>query len=132
MKSTVYLTGKPTAKTKRRIVDLLAPSRAEVVAKTAYCPSTKTASRASSYSDLTALEDGALADTASFLDYRGTFRDDEESKTERATDEDGQDESIFGESLLGGSSFRGSSYGGRDGDRDAKVIKRESVELLVS
>lgn len=121
MKSTVYLTGKPSAKTKKRIIDLLAPSRAEVVAKTAHCPPNKPASRASSCSDLTMLEDGALADTASFLDYRGTFRDDD-NKTERATD-DGQDESVFGESLLGGSS-RGSSYRGRDGDRDTKVTKR--------
>ena len=64
------------------------------------------------------LEGGALTDTGSFLDYRGTFRDDDNT-TERATD-DGQDESMFRESLLGRSS-RGSSYGGRDGDRDTKV-----------
>lgn len=120
MKSTVYLTGKPSAKTKKRIIDLLAPSRAEVVAKTS--TSHKPSSRASSCSDLTMLEDGALADTASFLDYRGTFRDDE-NKTERATD-DGQDESVFGESMLGGSS-RESPYRGRDGDRDSKVTKRK-------
>ncbi|CAM9422421.1 unnamed protein product, partial [Laminaria digitata] len=60
VKSTVYLTGDPSAKTKKRIIDLLAPSRAEVVAKTS--SSSKPASRASSCSDLTMLEDGALGD----------------------------------------------------------------------
>eukprot|EP00904_Undaria_pinnatifida_P005572 jgi/Undpi1/2144/HiC_scaffold_12.g05530.m1 len=119
VKSTVYLTGKPSAKTKKRIIDLLAPSRAEVVAKPASC-SSKPNSRASSFSDLTMLEDGALGDrTASFLDYRGTFRDDD--NTEGATD-DGQDEaSIFGESMLGGGSPRGSAFRGRYGESESKA-----------
>lgn len=75
------------------------------------------------------LEDGAVTESASFLDYRGTFRDDGENKTERATDDGQQDESVFGESLLGGSSTRGgSSHGGRDGDRgNAKVTQMFDV-----
>ena len=104
VKSTVYLTGQPSAKTKKRIIDLLAPSRAEVVPKTT-SSSSKPTSRASSCSDLTMLEDGALGDRdggASFLDFRGTFRDDE-GKADRAEMDDGRDgESIFGESMLGG------------------------------
>lgn len=66
------------------------------------------------------LEDGALGDrTASFLDYRGTFRDDD--NTEGATD-DGQDEaSIFGESMLGGGSPRGSAFRGRYGESESKA-----------
>lgn len=133
MKSTVYLTGKPSAKTKRRIIDLLAPSRAEVVAKTASCSSKPASSRGSSFSDLTMLEDGALTETASFMDYRGTFRDDEENKTERATDDGQQDESVFGESLLGGASTRGgSAYRGRDGDSsDAKVQSSSNCIMIV-
>ncbi|CAM9360989.1 unnamed protein product, partial [Laminaria digitata] len=132
VKSTVYLTGKPSAKTKKRIIDLLAPSRAEVVAKTGSCSSKPASSRASSFSDLTMLEEGALTETASFVDYRGTFRDDWENKTERATDDGQQDESVFGESLLGGASTRGgSAYRGRDGDSsDAKVQSRSNCIMI--
>lgn len=107
MKSTVYLTGHPSAKTKRRMIDLLAPSRGDVVATTT-CSSSRPGSRqssrpnsrSSSYSDLTVLEEGALGETGSIREYRGALRDDE--GTERATD-DGENDSILGGSALGGS-----------------------------
>ncbi|CAM9786026.1 unnamed protein product [Scytosiphon promiscuus] len=84
--STVYLTGKQPHKTRRRVVDLLAPQRADVVAATtgggARAPCSKPGLR--SLGDLADLEAGA-AETdespsrspATMDDFRGLLRDDD-------------------------------------------------------
>lgn len=71
VKSTVHLTGKPSEKTKARMVDLLAPSREEVV-NTFARVSCRENSRSSSYSDLTALEAGKLS--FSPVEFRGELK----------------------------------------------------------
>ena len=130
VKSTVYLTGKPSEKTKRRMVDLLAPSKGDVVATTTGTGALGPTSRSSSYrSDLNALEDGggggltAVASQASIEGYRGVLKDDDDDggnessgQTERATEDGGGDDdlegSILGDSVWGGaSSIRGGGGG---------------------
>ncbi|CAM9160730.1 unnamed protein product [Ascophyllum nodosum] len=63
VKSTVHLTGKPSTETKARIMQLLSPSRAEVIF-TAPGASTRPSSRSSSLSDLTALEAGSVNESS--------------------------------------------------------------------
>lgn len=96
MKSTVHLTGKPSSKTKQKMIDLLAPSRREVVAtvsRPSSRQSSKANSRSSSYSDLTALEAGGANDTGSVVasDYQGELRDEENTE---AASEDGDEWSV--------------------------------------
>lgn len=121
MKSTVHLTGEQSATTKQRMIDLLAPSKAEVVITTAAGPH----SRSSSYTDLAALGNGyggggggAHGSSSDFgaFSYRGEFRADDPdscSRTERAT-EDGLDGSVVsgGDSALGTASASGVRRGG--------------------
>ncbi|CAM9294444.1 unnamed protein product [Ectocarpus sp. 6 AP-2014] len=105
VKSTVYLTGKQSDKTRRRMVDLLAPARREVVATTA---NTSTfSSRPSSYrSDSTAVVDALESahvlgrpdlptGQASMDEYLGLLKDDPESSSafapESGPDNDSED-----------------------------------------
>ncbi|CBJ27981.1 putative respiratory burst oxidase homolog protein [Ectocarpus siliculosus] len=105
VKSTVYLTGKQSDKTRRRMVDLLAPARREVVATTA---NTSTfSSRPSSYrSDSTAVVDALESahvlgrpelptGQASMDEYLGLLKEDPESSSafapESGPDNDSED-----------------------------------------
>lgn len=125
VKSTIYLTGKPTNKTKKRMVDLLAPSRSDVVAATA---GTSTSRSSSLRGDpACALEDGRGGGgggggpeisnlNADLDDYLGVLKDDFEGsgRRERASsdgDDDGGDGSVMGYSAWGGDSI----LGGREG-----------------
>eukprot|EP00752_Nemacystus_decipiens_P012611 g11168.t1 len=123
VKSTVYLTGNPSERTKRRMVDLLAPSKGDVVATTTAVASLGSNSRTSSYrSVLDALEDGgsggsgltAAPSQTSIEGYRGVLKDDDDGgnessgRTERAT-EYGGDDDLEGSSVLGGSAWGGAS-----------------------
>ncbi|CAB1097723.1 unnamed protein product [Ectocarpus sp. CCAP 1310/34] len=123
VKSTVFLTGKPTNKTKKRMVDLLAPSRGDVVAATA---GTSTSRSSSLRGDpACALEDGRGGGgggpecsnlNADLDDYLGVLKDDFEGsgRTERGSldgDDDGGDGSVMGYSAWGGDSI----LGGREG-----------------
>ncbi|CAM9969245.1 unnamed protein product [Ectocarpus sp. 4 AP-2014] len=127
VKSTVYLTGKPTNKTKKRMVDLLAPSRSDVVAATA---GTSTSRSSSLRGDpACVLEDGRGGGgggggggpevsnlNADLDDYLGVLKDDFEGsgRTERGSldgDDGGGDGSVMGYSAWGGDSI----LGGREG-----------------
>ncbi|CBJ27980.1 putative respiratory burst oxidase protein [Ectocarpus siliculosus] len=125
VKSTVYLTGKPTNKTKKRMVDLLAPSRSDVVAANA---GTSTSRSSSLRGDpACALEDGRGGGgggggpevsnlNADLDDYLGVLKDDFEGsgRTERGSldrDDDGGDGSVMGYSAWGGDSILGGGEG---------------------
>lgn len=119
VKSTVHLTGKPSAKTKQRMIDLLAPSKGEVIATTAIASN----SRSSSYADLSALGNGGGGGGGESIlngwdapSYRGELREEDEEgsggpATEPATDDGyGWDDSVFGGgSVLGGESALGAA-----------------------
>lgn len=108
VKSTVHLTGRPSDKTKQRLIDLLAPSKSEVVTTTGSAGP----SRVSSYTDLTALEAGGGGGLPQEFSFRGVLREEDceedgDGGTAPVTD-DGLDDSIFG----GGGGGEGSAFGG--------------------
>ena len=122
VKSTVYLTGKPSDKTKKRMIDLLAPSKGDVVVATTAGSTLGLNSRASSYrSDLGAMEDGgggSVLSQANIEDYRGVLKEDDHGgndedeqgsgRTDHVTDDDVDGSSVLGDSVWGGaSSMRG-------------------------
>lgn len=122
VKSTVHLTGKYSAKTRKRMIDLLAPSRREVVTTTSCLEqhNSRPTSRSSSLSNVThMLEEGdaPAAGPASFRvgEYRGVYKED--GLIEDGVDDDEEDDSILGApawrgSVLGGSALGGSVLGG--------------------
>ena len=115
VKSTVHLTGKPSAKTKQRMVDLLAPSKGEVIATTAIASQ----SRSSSYTDLASLANGgdgggggggdSVLNGGEAPSYRGELREEEEDNARGGND--GWEDSVFG----GGGSALGLPAGARRG-----------------
>lgn len=146
VKSTVHLTGKPSLKTKQRMVDLLAPSKGEVIATTAIASH----SRSSSYADLSVLGNrGAGGGGDSILSggqapsYRGELREGDEygggGEGERGTEErsadDGWDDSVFGGggSALGGVSELGVPAGAaaRRGALQKVTISASIVSTLI-
>ena len=100
-----------------RIVDLLAPSRAEVVVAAARAP-TRPSSRSSSHSDLTALEAGAST-APSVGELLGELREDDEEGDHFTDTVSGGSRSVLGRSFtlrglerqgsMSSSSRRGSS-----------------------
>lgn len=135
------------------MIDLLAPSKGDVVATTT-ASALGLGSRSSSYrSDLNALEDGgggggsalgAAASQASIEGYRGVLKDDDNGedeqtsgRTSRATEYGGDDDlegsSMLGDSVWGGaSSFRGgggSLLGAADSELGAPSVVRRMTAM---
>ena len=106
MKSSVHLTGSPSAETKQRLVDLLAPSKS--AASSRLCSGSRTA--VPSFSDLYALEANDHR-AASVRHYTGALRDEGV--------DDGQDEEE-----------RGSESGGLCGE--GKRFKSSGAEASLS
>lgn len=126
VRSTVYLTGKQTNKTRRRVVDLLAPQREDVVAATAAglrAPCHKPGIMSlGNLADLEAGRGGTETDASLFpanLDhFRGLLRDnDDAGRTAMGADDDDESEmsSALGGSMWGGGSSLagGSALGAR-------------------
>ncbi|CAM9880830.1 unnamed protein product [Ectocarpus fasciculatus] len=138
VKSTVYLTGNQTDKTRRRMVDLLAPARCEVVAATA---NTSTSSaRPSSYrSDSTAVVD-TLESTyalgkpelsrgqASMDEYLGLLKDYPESSSSFAPEGGSDNDS---EDFLGDSKVQAGGRSG-EGEGQRRGKKRKGHQLCPS
>lgn len=89
VKSTVHLTGSPSSDTKQRLVELLAPSKSEVVATTtaASCHS-----RSGSYTSMPSISDLPMLEmaehrTVSLQDYLGALRDESDNNGEGKKEE---------------------------------------------
>ena len=121
VRSTVHLTGKPSGKTKQRIIDLLAPARSEVVATTTAATATNSCSSSpvpSSSFDADALEACTRRAVASLRDFPGALRDGDEGvdkKSENFWEESGSTEGASERST--GRHGRGSSLGEREGSQ---------------
>ena len=100
VRSTIYLTGKPSNDTKQRIIDLLAPARSQVVASTAAATAITSSAPSStqpSNSDPAALEEGGNYSAATLRDFPGVLKDDDVSadkKSEHSSEEDEAEEGI--------------------------------------
>eukprot|EP00752_Nemacystus_decipiens_P012610 g11167.t2 len=128
VKSTVHLTGNPSVKTKQRMIDLLAPSRGEVIATTAIASQ----SRSSSYADLAALGYGGGGGGDGVLNggeapmYRGELREEDEDDGDdrgggaAAADDGWEDSGASSRHQRGGSTGSVGAGGGGGGKRSRR------------
>lgn len=138
VRSTVHLTGNPSTETKQRLIDLLAPSRYEVVATTAAAPCTCSSSRTTAplSSDISSLE-ATNRRAVNLKDYPGALRDEDDHNGEKQKEEHDLERSGFGVAIspVGGSPIpvtelsRKSSRGSGTSDVERVEVSRVLFSL---